>query len=414
MADKLAIHGATPVRTKEFGPHHEFGEEDVEAAAEVIRSGYLHKGPRVREFEAAWAARHGVKHAITTTAGTAAMHVAAGALDLDPGDEIITTPITAGGSIIGILLQNCVPIFADVDETHNIDPEDVEAKITPRTRAIWVTHIYGNPCDMDALRRIADRHDLYLVEDCCHAPLAEYKGQIVGSIGDIGGFSFGGKHLSAGVGGAVVTNNTSLWERGIIFSDVGLPRAHGPYAELPYQHYFLGPAYRMSDLTAAVLLSQLGKLDGYVENKIRAAQNINDGVADVDGIVPQPVRPDDRSSYWVWVATLEEEKFTCDANEFADALQAEGLDFDGPGFNDGRPRLMYNNPFLTGPHLYGSSRMPLDIGRERPYDYKKVYLPVAEDITRRRIGMQMRPTFTEEDVGDIIEGLRKVAAHYSG
>ena len=413
MADKLAIHGGTPVRTEEFGPHHEFGEEDVEAAAEVIRSGNLHKGPKVREFEAAWAAKHGVEHAITTTSGTAAMHVCAGALDLDPGDEIITTPITAGGSIIGILLQNCVPVFADVDETHNIDPEDVESKITPRTRAIWVTHIYGNPCDMDALRKIADRHDLYLVEDCCHAPLAEYKGQIVGSIGDIGGFSFGGKHLSAGVGGVVVTNNTSLWERGIIFSDVGLPRAHGPYSELPYQHYFLAPNYRMSDLTAAVLLSQLEKLDGYVENKVRAARNINAGIADVDGIVPQPVRPDDRSSYWVWVATLEEEKFTCDANEFADALAAEGLPFDGPGFNDGRPRLLYTNPFLTGPHLYGNSHTPLDIGRERPYDYKKVYLPVAEDISRRRIGMQMRPTLTEEDVGDVIEGIRKVAAHYS-
>ena len=412
MAEKLAIHGGTPVRTAEFGPHHEFGEEDVEAAAGVIRSGNLHKGPRVREFEAAWAAKHGVRHAITTTSGTAAMHVCAGALDLDPGDEIITTPITAGGSIIGILLQNCVPVFADVDETHNIDPEDVEAKITPRTRAIWVTHIYGNPCDMDALRKIADRHDLYLVEDCCHAPLAEYKGRIVGSIGDIGGFSFGGKHLSAGVGGGVVTNNTSLWERGIIFSDVGLPRAHGPYSELPYQHYFLAPNYRMSDLTAAVLLSQLRKLDGYVENKIRAAKNVNAGIADVDGIAPQPVRPDDRSSYWVWVATLEEEKFTCDANEFADALAAEGLPFDGPGFNEGRPRLLYANPFLTGPHLYGSSHTPLDIGRERPYDYKKVYLPVAEDISRRRIGMQMRPTLTEEDVGDIIEGLRKVAAHY--
>ena len=168
----------------------------------------------------------------------------------------------------------------------------------------------------------------------------------------------------------------------------------------------------MSDLTAAVLLSQLRKLDGYVENKVRAARNINAGIADVDGIVPQPVRPDDRSSYWVWVATLEEEKFTCDANEFADALAAEGLEFDGPGFNDGRRRLLYNNPFLTGPHLYGRSHLPLDIGRERPYDYKKVYLPVAEDISRRRIGMQMRPTFTEEDVGDIIEGLRKVAAHY--
>ena len=412
MAGKLAIHGGTPVRTRSFGPQHEFGEEDVAAAAEVIRSGNLHKGPKVREFEDKWADIHGVKHAITTTSGTASMHVCAGALDLDAGDEIITTPITAGGGIIGMLLQNCVPIFADVDETHNIDPEDVETKITSRTRAIWVTHIYGNPCDMNALKSIADRHDLYLIEDCCHAPLAEYKGQIVGSIGDIGGFSFGGKHLSAGVGGAVVTNNDSLWEHGIIFSDVGLPRAHGPYQDRPYQHYFLAPNYRMSDLTAAVLVSQLSKLDGYVENKIRAATNINFGIADVDGIVPQPVRSDDKSTYWVWVATLDDEKFTCSAREFADALMAEGLDFDGPNGFEGRRSLLYTNPFLVEPYLYGRSNTPLDIGRDRPYDYKKVHLPVAEDIARRKIAIQMRPTYSDEDIGDIIEGLQKVAAYY--
>ncbi len=188
------------------------------------------------------------------------MHLAAGALDLDPGDEVITTPITAGGSIIGLLFQNCVPVFADVDETYNIDPVDIEAKITSRTRALWVTHLYGNPCDMDALRAIADKHDFYLVEDCCHAPLAEYKGQIVGAtLGDIGGSASAAstsppgsaatssptkarssgpsatsaaqlrrQHLSAGVGGDVVTDNESLWERAVIFSDVALPRANGP------------------------------------------------------------------------------------------------------------------------------------------------------------------------------------------
>ena len=336
MTEKLAIAGGTPVRSGEYGPQHIFGEEDVEAVTEVIRSGVLGKGPKVREFEAAWAARHGAEHAITATSGTAAMHVAAGALDLDPGDEIITTPLTAGGSIIGLLLQNCVPVFADVDETYNIDPKDVEAKITSRTRAIWVTHLYGNPCDMDALKAVADKHDLYLVEDCCHAPLAEYKGQIVGTLGDIGGFSFGGKHLSGGVGGAVVTNNDSLWERAVIFSDVALPRAKGPWEDRPYQHYFLAPNYRMSDLTAAVLLSQLGKLEDYVENKVRAAKDINAGIADVEGIVPQPVRPDDRSTYWVWGATLSDEAFTCSAQEFVDALVAEGLyDFLGRTFRLG-------------------------------------------------------------------------------
>ena len=413
MAEKLAIAGGTPVRSGEYGPQHIFGEEDVEAVTEVIRSGVLGKGPKVLEFEAAWAARHGAEHAITATSGTAAMHVAAGALDLDPGDEIITTPLTAGGSIIGLLLQNCVPVFADVDETYNIDPKDVEAKITSRTRAIWVTHLYGNPCDMDALKAVADKHDLYLVEDCCHAPLAEYKGQIVGTLGDIGGFSFGGKHLSGGVGGAVVTNNYSLWERAVIFSDVALPRAKGPWEDRPYQHYFLAPNYRMSDLTAAVLLSQLGKLEDYVENKIRAAKDINAGVADVEGIVPQPVRPDDRSTYWKWGATLSDEAFTCSAQEFVDALVAEGLyDFLGPRGLNGRAALMNNNPFLSEPHLYGRSHTPLDIGRDRPYDYKKVSLPIAEDQARRRIFFQVRPTYTEDDVGDIIYAIRKVAIHY--
>ena len=294
-----------------------------------------------------------------------------------------------------------------------INSNDIENKITSRTRAIWVTHFFGNPCDMDALRAIADKHDLYLIEDCCHAPLAEYKGQIVGSIGDIGGFSFGGKHLSGGVGGAIVTDNESLWERAVIFSDVALPRANGPWEDRPYQHYFLAPNYKMSDLTAAVLISQLKKLENYVENKVRAAKNINRGISEFDGIVPQSVRDDDRSSYWVWGATLTEGAFTCSTQEFVDALIAEGVyDFLGPRSVSGRSALMNNNPFLLEPNLYGRSHMPLDIGREQPYDYKKVYLPVAEDIARRRVAFQLRPTYTEEDVGDIIEAIRKVATHY--
>ncbi len=169
----------------------------------------------------------------------------------------------------------------------------------------------------------------------------------------------------------------------------------------------------MSDLTAAVLLTQLKKLEEYIENKIRAAQNINAGVADVEGIVPQPVGPDDRSSYWVWGATLTDGAFRCSTQEFVYALIAEGVyDFLGPRSVNGRSALLYNNPFLAEPHLYGRSHQPLDIGRVRPYDYKKVFLPVAEDQVRRRIAFQLRPTYTEEDLGDIIEAIRKVAAHY--
>src|SRR5262249_31584167 len=159
------------------------------------------------EFERAFAARHGLPYGVTVTSGTAAMHTCVGAINPDPGDEIIVTPWTSGGSLIGALWQNCVPVFADIDDTYNIDPRDVEAQITPRTRAIIAVHLFGNPCDMDALRAIAHRHGIFLIEDCCQAPFAEYQGRVVGTLGDIAGYSFGGKHLSAGMGGIILTAN---------------------------------------------------------------------------------------------------------------------------------------------------------------------------------------------------------------
>ena len=216
MNEQLAIHGGTPVRTLPFGPGHFFGDEDLEMLAEVIRSGTVGKGPKVAQFEQEFAARHGVAHVGTVTSGTAALHTCIGAINPDPGDEIICTPWTSGGSIIGALLHNCTLVFADIDDTYTLDPADVEAKITPRTRAIIAVHLFGNPCDMAALRDIADRHQLFLIEDCCQAHFAEYQGQIVGSMGDINGFSFGGKHLSAGVGGAFMTDNETLWKRALL------------------------------------------------------------------------------------------------------------------------------------------------------------------------------------------------------
>ena len=213
MDDQLAIHGGTPVRTEPFGPTHDFGDDDVAAVAEVIKGGRIGKGPKVDEFEREFAARHGVKYAVTVNSGTSAMHTCVAAVNPDPGSEIITTPWTSAGTLIGTLLHNCVPIFADIDDTYCLDPEDVERKITPRTRAIMPVHLFGNPADMGALRDVAERHNLFLIEDCCQSHFAEYQGQRVGSLGDIAGFSFGGKHLSAGMGGIVLTDNRSLWER---------------------------------------------------------------------------------------------------------------------------------------------------------------------------------------------------------
>ena len=411
MNEQLAIDGGSPVRTKPFGPTHDFGEEDVEAVAEVIRSGHLAKGPAVKQFEADFAARHGVKYAVTVNSGTSAMHTCIAAINPDPGDEVIVTPWTSGGSIIGVLLHNCVPIFADIDDTYNVDPSDVEKRITPRTRAIMAVHIHGNPSNMGALGEIAKRHGLFLIEDFCQAHFAESQGEVVGSIGDINGASFGGKHLSAGGGGVVLTNNEVLWERALIFSDAALPRTPGPYAGRPYENYFMAPNYKITDVMAAILSVQLKKVDGYIENKVRAAKNIIEGISDVDELVPQQVRSGDRHTYWNFALTIDTDRLNCTQKDFANSVTAEGLGMLGRPHGSAKGAL-YRNPTFTGPNTYGKSRFPFDYGRENPVDYHHVKLPYGEELMGRTVSFSMLPSFSEEDVGDIIHALRKVAIHY--
>ena len=412
MTDQLAIHGGTPVRTKPFGPSHDFGDDDVAAIAEVIKTGSVSKGPKIDEFERRFAEKNGVKYAVTVSSGTAAMHTCVGAVNPDPGSEIITTPWTSGGTLIGTLLHNCVPIFADIDDTYCLDPADVESKITPRTRAIMPVHLGGNPADMGPLQDIARRHNLFLIEDCCQSHFAEYQGQTVGSIGDIAGLSFGGKHLSAGMGGIVLTNNRSLWERAILFRDAALPRKNGPYEGRPYANYFLAPNYKINDIIGALLLNQLDKVDGYIENKIRDASNIIEGVSDVEEIVPQKVRPGDRHTYWSLGFTIDTDRLSCDANEFADAVSAEGVPFGGPYIGTPDDGPLYRNPFLAESLLYGNSHFPMNIGRDRPIDYRLVECPYGEALMSRNVGFSMVPTMTEDDVGDVIQAMRKVTSHY--
>lgn len=412
MNEQLAIHGGTPVRTQPFGATHDFGEDDIAAVSEVLRTGRVSKGSRVAQFETEFAARHGVKHAVAVNSGTSAMHLCVAAINPDPGDEIIVTPWTSGGSLIGALLHNCVPIFADIDETYTLDPKDVEAKITPRTRAIIAVHLYGNPCDMAALREIADRHKIFLIEDCCQAHFAEFQGQVVGTMGDINGYSFGGKHLSAGMGGAVLTNDPVLWERAVLFGDAALPRANGPYAGRPYANYFLAPNYRINDLIGAVLLTQLQKVDGYIERKIHAAQEIMAQISDIGEITPQRVRPGDRNTYWVLGFTLNRDQLGCDAWEFAEALNKEGIPAGGPYLGTGREGPLYRNPFLAEPNCYGRSRFPFDYGRDKPVDYRRMECPNGEALMSRGFNIAMLPSLDEEDIQDISHAIRKVAGYY--
>jgi dTDP-4-amino-4,6-dideoxygalactose transaminase len=266
--------------------------------------------------------------------------------------------------------------------------------------------------DVRALREIADRHSIFLIEDCCQSHFAEDNGITAGTLGDIAGFSFGGKHLSIGGGGMVLTNNRSLWERAILFRDAALPRVNGPAEGRPYANYFLAPNYKITDMMAAVGRVQLKKVDGYVDNKIRDAKNIINGLSDVDEIVPQKVRPGVKHTYWSLGFTVDTEALGATANEFAAAVSAEGVPVGGPYIGTPEYGPLYRNPFLAEPAVYGHSRFPFDYKRDRPIDYRLVNCPYGEALMSRSTGFSMRPSFSEEDVGDVIEAYRKVAVAF--
>lgn len=403
----LAIErNSPPVLSGSFGPRYDLGEEELELLAEVIHSGILGRvgGTKVLQFEQDFAAAHGVKYAQAVTSGTASVHTAIGVIDPNPGDEVITTGVTDFGTVIGILYQNAVPVFADVDPlTGNLDPKDVEAKITDRTRAIVPVHLYGNPCDLDAFIDLARRYNLYLVEDACQAQMALYRGRPVGSWGDFGCFAFGGKHMTTGDGGMVLTNHDEHAFRLKWFADKGNPRR--PI----YEHYWLAPNYRMTELQGAVGIAQLRKVGTAVAKKQRAAAKLDALLANEEGITLTPVLPQATHSYWVYSFHIEPQVFGVSVRDFARALQAEGMPANGPYLE----YPIYKYPALAEKRTYGTSRFPwsaADIARD--IDYASIHLPGTERFLETTMLMLMNPSFTDEDIEGFGQAVKKVAGYY--
>ena len=413
MTDKLALFGGKPVLPNpiEF-KGHDFGTDDINAVSEVIKSGEIGTGPQVNAFETEYANRYGIKYGVSVNSGTSALHTCVAAMNPDPGDEIITTAWTSGGSIIGLLFQNCVPIFADIDDSYCLDPSDVERKITPRTKAILVVNLMGNMANVRKLRDIADRHNIFLIEDCCQSHFAQDNGIIAGSIADIAGFSFGGKHLNLGGGGMVLTNNTALWERAILFRDAALPRDNGPAEGKPYANQFLAPNYKMNDIMAAMGRNQLKKVDGYVQSKIESAKKIIDGLSDIKEITPQKVREGVTHTYWALSFTIDTDALNCTAPEYAVAVSAEGIPTAGPYLLTPDIGPLNKNPFLSKPDLYGISKFPLDYHREIQVDYNETELPYGNQLMSRNVNFNMTPNYTDDYIEKVIEAHHKVINHY--
>ncbi|HEX2343526.1 MAG TPA: DegT/DnrJ/EryC1/StrS family aminotransferase [Vicinamibacterales bacterium] len=346
-------------------------------------------GQLVRQFERAFAEAHDMPYAVASTSGTAAIHVALGALDLNPGAEVITTPITDLGTIIPIIQQNAIPVFGDVDASFNLDPIDLERKITPRTKAIIAVHLFGNPCDMDALIAVARRHRLALIEDCSQAHFAEYRGRLVGTLGELGCFSFQqSKLMTTGDGGMTMTANRAFAERMKLFVDKGWARkGFGPRAYL-----FHAPNYRMTELVGAVGLAQLAKLREVVDKRRELAARLTERLASVEGISPLPVTPGARSSYWVYGATIS------DGNAAALAEQMRPHKVWASGGYIGKPIYLCSES-LAAKKTFGTSQWPFTCHEpEVTYEYGPGLCPQAEQGLDRLLTLPLDESWTPQRV----------------
>ncbi len=409
----LAIEGGPKAKPTKYHKGNRYGKAEVKEVTEALASGQLGGlgGEKIQKMCADFCAYTGAKHTRGVSSGTAAVHTALGALGIRPGDEVITTPVTDFGTIIGILYQNAIPIFADLQpHTYNLDPASVEAAITPKTAAIVAVHLGGNPCDMDALRRIAKKHHLALVEDCAQAVGARWRGRHVGTLGDVGCFSLNySKHISVGHGGLVTTNDAALADRLQRFADKN-------YGQLERDRILgmliipqLAPGYRLGELEAAVAIAQIRKLPRIIRKHIAIGETYGRGVADIPGVYPHEVLPHGESSWWLYIFRLNEKLMGCTRDEFLDTLRAEGVRT-RRGYV---PTPVYTWQILREQTVYPGTKCPFDCKHARKgIVYKKGMCPETERILADDVFLDVNQFFSAADVRETVYGVRKVAAHF--
>lgn len=393
----LAIDGGTPVRSGPWPPWPAFGEDCVQAAAEVIRSGRMTSltGDAVARFEQAFAAYHRIPHCLATSSGTTAIHLALAGLGLGPGDEVIVPAHTFIASATPVLHQGATAVFADVDPvTYTLLPPSVEAAAGPRTKAIVAVHLNGHPAPMDELGAIARRHGAALVEDAAQAHGAVYHGRTVGTIGDIGCFSFWEDKImsTAGEGGAVITANAELARR------MARVRSHGEgpiEGERRYFHLELGYNYRLAAVLAAVGQAELGRLDEYLARRRRNAARIGQALAETPEVEPPAVAEGCVHSYYKYILKLRPERLSVSVDRFAAAVAAEGVPC--------------SRRYPTPLHQQPVFRDAIAAGRARVAEGG---CPNAEALAGCLLTLTVHPTLTDADVDAAAEAVAKVAAAY--
>jgi dTDP-4-amino-4,6-dideoxygalactose transaminase len=415
---QLALLGGEKVREKEFAPQQDFGDEEKRLVMEVLDSkqlsGFLASpgekffgGEKVRRFEDLFKDYYHVKHALAVNSATAGLHAAVAAINVNPGDEILVTPYSMSASATAVVMHNAIPIFVDIDEdTFNINPEEIKKAITPKTRAIIVVHLFGYPAEMDEIMEIAKEHDLKVIEDAAQAPGCTYKGSFVGTIGDIGIFSFNqNKTITTGEGGINVTNDDELAKR------INLIRNHG---EVVVEHYpvetiagIIGYNYRMTELEAAVGIAQFKKLDKLTRHRIKLAEYLTEKLHQfTPAITPPRIKNYSKHVYFVYPMKYNSAETGVHRNRFSDAVRAEGVPLFG-----GYVRPIYLEPMYQQLLAYGNSGFPFKGPHmEKVVSYPKGIAPVCEKMHFEELLTTPICHFplTERDIDDFIAAVGKV------
>ena len=371
-------------------------EEEIEEVVKVLRSHQLTllAGNEVKEFEDEMASYLGVEHAIGVNSGTAALHVSVASLDIGPGDEVIVSPFTFIATASSVLHHNAIPIFADIDDdTYALDPESVNEKINEKTRAIIPVHLAGIAADMDPLRELAEDHGLRIIEDACQSHGTEYKGKKVGSIGDLGTFSFyPSKNITTGEGGMITTNDSDLAEQ------CRLLRHHGEPSWYVYNR--LGWNYRMTEIQAALGKIQLKKLDAFIEVRNRNAHYLTEGVKEIPGINPPFVPDYCKPAFNYWIGRLEPSVLGMEKEEFLENFPKSKVLY---------PRPLYQTKLFQEKKAYPRACPWSCPFYDKDVDYNNLDLPVVERVSREIFALNIYPEVPQEELDGYIQSMSELA-----
>lgn len=407
MSENASMRMSLPSDQESSG--RTFDQAELESLKKVLDSGTLTstKGEAVKSLERRFAELLGVKHAFACASGTAAVHCAVAAVDPEPGDEIITTPITDMGALAPILYQGAIPVFADVDpETCNVTAETIEPCISDRTRAIIVTHLFGNPCEMQGILELADRCQVPVIEDCAQAFLARNNGSLVGTLGKVGCFSLQqGKHITAGEGGLVTTSDDRLARRMYLF----INKAWGYGDEKP-DHYFLALNYRMSELLGAVALSQLDKLKWVVDVRRSLADRLTRALKNLPGVVTPKVCEGSEHVFWKYCIMVDPAVVPGGVVEMGKVLKERGI-FAAPRYIQ-KPAFMCE--VFQKQNTFGKSRYPFTLARPEALNYDQSRFPGTYTALDRVLVIPWNERYTEDHVDYIAAAIHDAVKELTG